>query len=187
MSSNVPTRVSWLCLAVVLASVCEILATAPCAPVATPAQAGKAAAAGFPLLFKGVEVTIASHATREDLSAKLRKILGKNTPMDDKGRLQYDVQFDPNQAPMAVVFDWDKAGRLVAVALDASSEAQNPPAKALRSWLLKDAGPGKTTRSKNGAVATTTWEHNGWRFTFQKGGDGEDSVFGFAITPLTTR
>jgi hypothetical protein len=187
VSFSVPTRVSWLCLALVLASVCQVLATAPCALGATPAPAGKAVAASFPLLFKGVEVTIASHATREDLSAKLGRILGKHTPMNDKGRLQYDVQFDPNEAPMAVVFDWDKAGRLVAVALEASSEAQNPPAKALRSWLLKDAGPGKTTRGKDSGVATTTWEHHGWRFTCRKGGDGEDSVFGFAITPLTTR
>jgi hypothetical protein len=107
--------------------------------------------------------------------------------MDDKGRLQYDVQFEPNEAPMAVVFDWDKAGKLVAVALDASSETQNPPAKALRTWLLKEAGPGKTARAKDGAIATTTWEHNGWRFTFRKGGDGEDSVFGFTITPVTAK
>lgn len=188
MHASVLTRVLGCCLAlVILASVRPDLSASPWAPDAPPARAGQAAVAGFPLNFRGTDVTITSQLTREDLSAKLGKILGKNTPIADKGRLQYDVQLEPDEAPMAVVFDWDKSGRLVGVALDAASEAQNPPAKAIRNWLLNVAGPGKTITSRAGGVATTTWEHNGWRFTFRKGGDGEDAVFGFSMTPLTAR
>jgi len=143
---------------------------------------GKEQPQGFPLVFKGREVMITRQTKHADLEAALTKILGRKTDMADKSRLQYDAQLDPNQAPLGVVFDWDKQGRLERVTLDALAEIQNPPAKELKRWLTKDAGPGKTIKNKKTGCTTMTWDSNGWSFVFTQGGDGEDSTYAFHIT-----
>jgi hypothetical protein len=152
-------------------------------PAKTPAAAEKAVSMEFPLVFKGKEIVISRQSKRPELEPKLTKILGKKTAMDDPDTLQYDVQFDPAQAPFAVVLSWDKKGGLAQITLDASEEVQNPPAKELKRWLTKNAGAGKTTKNKQAATTSTTWLHRGWRFVFTQGGDGEDSTYGFRITP----
>lgn len=141
----------------------------------------------FPLVFKGKEVMISHQVKRVEIEPKLRKLLGEKTAMENQRVLQYDVRLDPAQAPCAVVFSWDKNGNLDQVTLDAYAEVQNPPAKELKRWLTKNAGPGKTTKNKRAATTTITWDYKSWHFVFTHGGDGEDSTYGFRITPLKTK
>ena len=163
---------------------------APAAVVAAaPASAAVVAPAthGFPLNIKGTEVLFDLKADRTDLSAKLKKILGENTPMDEVNRLQWDFSIDPAQAPMTLIVDWDEKGSIVEIALDAFMEEQNPPAKELKAWLIKNAGPGKADKSLPELRENISWDYNGWNFLFQDGGDGEDSAYAFRITPLKTK
>ena len=170
------------CLAVLI-TVSSLLIGAPNdTPGKAAPAAGKEQPQGFPLVFKGKEVMITRQAKHAELEAALTKILGAKTDMEDKSRLQYDAQLDPNQAPLGVVLDWDKQDRLERVTLDAFSEIQNPVAKTLKNWLTKNVGAGKTIKNKKTGYTTTTWDSNGWKFVFTQGGDGEDSTYAFHIT-----
>jgi hypothetical protein len=141
----------------------------------------------FPLVFKGKEVIINRQTKRPELEPALTKILGAKTALEDKDTLQYDEQLVPGHAPTCVVFSWNKKGVLERVLLDAYMEAQNPPAKELKNWLIENAGPGEATKNKKGETTAITWSHQGWRFVFTEGGDGEDSTYGFNITPLKAK
>ena len=151
-----------------------------------PAPAAKAEVQEFPLMFKGRQIVISRLAKRAELEPALTKLLGAKTGMEDKSVLQYDVRLDPKEGPMTAVFSWSKKGELTQVALDAFAASQNPPAKELKRWLLKNAGSGKTTKNKQAETTTITWNHRGWHFVFTEGGDGEDSTYSFEITPLKT-
>lgn len=50
--------------------------------------------------------------------------------------MQFDFQTDPEQAPMAIVIDWDEKGVIAEIALDDLSEEQNTVARELKAWLL---------------------------------------------------
>jgi hypothetical protein len=175
----------------VAAPVAIVAATPTAAVTAAAAPASAAVVAptmqGFPLTIKGTEVLFDLTSDRADLSAKLKKILGENTPMDEKNRLQWDFSIDSAQAPMTLIVDWDEKGSIVEIALDAFMEEQNPPAKELKAWLIKNAGPGKADKSLPELRENISWEYNGWNFLFQDGGDGEDSAYAFRITPLPTK
>ena len=175
-------NVSAACLAVLITVSSPLIGAPNDKPGKAALAAGKEQPQGFPLEFKGKEVMITCQAKHADLEAALTKILGEKTGMEDKSRLQYDAQLDPNQAPLGVVLDWDKQDRLVRVTLDAFSESQNPVAKTLKGWLTKNAGTGKTIKNKKTGYTTTTWDSNGWNFVFTRGGDGEDSTYAFHIT-----
>src|ERR1035437_10081085 len=154
-----PVNAIPVCLGVLLLFSCPVIAGPPAAVEKKPVPAGNVETQDFPLIFKGAEVMITRQTKRPEMEPKLRKILGKNTELPDRSTLQYDVQMNPEQGPLCVQFSWDKKGDLDQVTLDALSEIQNPPAKALKSWLLKGAGAGKTAKSKPDHV-TTTWCHS---------------------------
>ena len=172
--------------AVLLLCSCPASAAPAAAPEKKPASAGKTLPQEFPLIFKGKQMVISRQAKRAELEPALTKLLGAKTDMREKSVLQYDVQLNPNEGSMAAVFSWSKNGELTHLSLDAFTESQNPPAKELKRWLIKNAGPGKTTKDKQAETTTLTWNHRGWRFVFTEGGDGEDSNYSFDITPLKT-
>lgn len=165
------------------------------APVATaPVALGSAVVASattdgmevgnFPLMIKGSEVLINRASKQEELGAKLTELLGDRVEMEEKNRLQYGFQVNEETAPMTIFIDWDKDGKIELICLDAMMEEQNPIAKELSAWLNKNAGAGKPVATDESDSATTVWEYQGWSFTFNNGGDGEDSSYSFEITPL---
>lgn len=154
---------------------------------ASSASAARSESQGFPLTVKGTEIFITSKTNREELSTKLQKLLGEITPMENKNRLQFDYQADPDEAPLTVIFDWDLKGNLAEIVLDAFAEKQNKPGKDLKDWLTKNVGPGKANKSKPEIKENLTWEYNGWSFHFQDGNDGEESVYAFHIKPLKSK
>jgi len=174
-------------LALLLTASCQGFAETASAPVVPSASETASVSASipdpseFPLMLKGMEVLISKGIKREDLSARLTKIVGENTQMEEKSRLQYDFQTDEESAPMALVFDWDTAGKIAEIILD----GENPPVKDLRAWLSKTAGPGKTRKEKG--YKTTTWKFKGWSFSFREGGSGEDTAYSFTIAPQKSK
>jgi hypothetical protein len=166
---------------------CPAFAAPPATAEKKPAAAATTQPQEFPLLLKNKEIVIRRTADLTSIESGLTAILGNKTDIDDKNTLQYDVQFDPGQAPYTVVFSWDKKGSLAHISLDAFDEKQNPPARELKRWLTRNAGPGKTTKNKKAETTSTTWTHRSWRFVLTEGGDGEDSTYSFEITPLKTK
>lgn len=168
-------------------------ASAP-APASAPADASGAASLasetsatpGFPLRLKGTEILIHSQLKGTELESRLQEILGEKTQMEEKTRLQYDFQADPEEAPMTVLIDLDARGAIAEVALEATSESQNPPARDLKAWLLEHSGPGtpESPKTKKNPNPDTIWVFSGWRFAHHVVVDeGEDSAFSFRIVP----
>ncbi len=177
-------------LAVSPAFAAEPVATASVAvkPAETAsATVGTVEMANFPLVIKGTEVLINRASKQEELEAKLTGLLGEKVEMEEKNRLQYGFQVNEETAPMTIFIDWDKDGKIELISLDAMMEEQNPIAKELSAWLNKNAGAGKPVSSDDSESTTTAWEYNGWTFTFNNGGDGEDSSYSFEITPLAAK
>lgn len=162
-----------------------VLKAVASATLEASASVGIIASQGFPLNLKGTMVQFDLNAKHEDLAAQLTKILGEKTAMEDQARLQFDFEAVAEQAPMALVVDWDEKGAISQILIDAFSEEQNPVAKELKAWLTLNAGPG--VASTEDAYNKNTWEYNSWTFVFSEGGDGEDSAYGFNISPLTAK
>jgi hypothetical protein len=158
-------------------------AVASSAPALDAAVAApKADSPGFPLMLKGQEVLFTPSDKREELAARLTKIIGESTPMEEKSRLQYDFQLDPESYPVGLMIDWDAQGAIAEMIVD----GENPVVKDLRAWLDKNAGSGKPGVKEDG-YQNTVWEHNGWQFTFREGGENEDTAYSFTIVPLKSK
>lgn len=174
-------------LAVSPAFAAETVATASVAAdsaIVASTTAGATEISNFPLMIKGTEVLINRDSKQEELGAKLTELLGDKVEMEEKNRLQYGFQVNEETAPMTIFMDWDKDGKIELICLDAMMEEQNPIAKELSAWLNKNAGAGKPVATDESDSGTTVWEYQGWSFTFNNGGDGEDSSYSFEITPL---
>lgn len=149
------------------------------ASVATPAAAEPSE---FPLMLKGVEVLINKEVGREVLAASLTKVLGESTEMEEKTRLQYDFQTNPESSPVALMIDWDATGKIATILLD----GEEAPTKDLLTWLKKQAGAGKAGDKEEG-YTNTVWEYRGWSFTFRQGGSNEDTAYSITIAPAKAK
>ncbi len=186
------TRFTTVALAFIVAAACQSFAGVEVKPAAaaavetastTAVTADVASAtAEFPLMLKGTEVFIGRDATRDDLAAKLTPILGEAAEMEEASRLQYDFQIETESAPVALIIDWDEAGKIAEICID----GEEVPNKELQTWLEKNAGAGKDGEKEEG-YQNTVWEHQGWKFTLRTGGDGEDTAYSFTIVPLSAK
>ncbi len=186
------TRFTTLALAFAMAATCQSFAETdvkPAAPVtvetasttAVPADVASTPAE-FPLILKGTEVLVSRDAIRDDLTKKLTSILGEATEMEETSRLQFDFQVATESAPVALIIDWNEAGKIAEICLD----GEEAPTKELQAWLEKNAGAGKEGEKEEG-YKNTVWEHQGWKFTLRNGGDGEDTAYSFTVVPLTAK
>ena len=95
----------------------------------------------FPIEINGKEITIESGMKFDTVETVLQRVIKeKPTAMASTDRIQYDVQLVPDQAPVSLVFDFDKSGTLIEVNIDAYMKQQNPPVQKLIDWLNKHAG-----------------------------------------------
>lgn len=131
----------------------------------------------IPIQILGKTMEIRSGMTRSDAKAALSSIISEDASVDTAERLQYDVQLVPEEAPVSIVFDFDKKGVVSKVMLDAQLKAQNPPVVKLVDWLQKNAGKPVTAKKGN-----STWTFSGYKIEHVSGGSGEDSVYGITLT-----
>ncbi|MBS1197697.1 MAG: hypothetical protein H6R18_1482 [Proteobacteria bacterium] len=132
----------------------------------------------FPIEVKGNTLNIRAGATRAEITGMLKKAFGAEEPsVASAERLQYDYVAKPGEGPLALMFDFNKAGVLVGLSIDANMKQQNPVAVKLLDWLKQNAGAGK----KQGK--STRWEKSGFVFKLKEVKDaGDDSSYGFEIS-----
>lgn len=180
-----------LLLALLLATACPVFSATASAPVTQTASGTASASAAtpvtaelseFPLMLKGVEVLIGKEIGREALTASLTKVLGESTAMEEKNRLQYDFQTNPESSPVALMIDWDSTGKIAGIILD----GEEAPTKDLLAWLKKNAGASRKG-AKDEGYTNTVWEYRGWTFTFRQGGSNEDTAYSITIAPAKAK
>ena len=131
----------------------------------------------FPIEVKGNTLNIRAGATRAEITGMLKKALGAEEPsVASAERLQYDYVAKEGEGPLALMFDFNKAGVLVGLGIEANMKQQNPVAVKLLDWLKQNGGASK----KQGKV--TRWEKSGYVFKFKEVKAGEDSYYGFEIS-----
>jgi hypothetical protein len=135
---------------------------------------------GFPLEIMGQSLSISTITKRADILPDLKKIIKSAPSLSTPERIQYDFQAaGDKEAPMTLLIDFNKGGTISNIGLNANEEGQNPVAKKLLGWLGQYAGK-PTVSTKMGKV----WKFREWEFSFKNGGSGEDSEYGFSISPL---
>jgi hypothetical protein len=132
----------------------------------------------FPIEIKGKTVNIQVGATRTEIAGTLKKIFaGEEPSVASAERLQYDYIAKEGEGPLALMFDFNKAGVLVGLGIDANMKQQNPVAVKLLDWLKQNGGASK----KQGKF--TRWEKSGYVFKFKEvKAAGDDSYYGFEIS-----
>jgi hypothetical protein len=132
----------------------------------------------FPLAVNGKTLELGPGSDRASVETALRAALPSEEPsVATPERLQYDYQAAPDQGPLTLAFDFDAAGRLAGLSIDAYAKEQNPVAVQLAQWLAKNAGTGVKKGSD------LAFRHAGFEFRLTEATDaGEDSMYAMAIT-----
>ncbi len=141
--------------------------------------AHKAGVKAVPVTIFGKTLAISCGMTRAEAKAELSAIIKDKPSLDTAGRLQYDVPLVPDQAPVSILFDFDKKGMVIGFMLDAYDKAQSPPSAALVSWLGSHA-----KKSMVKTKESTTWIFGGWKIEHIEGGSGEDSAYTVEFTRI---
>mgnify|MGYP001806809024 CR=1 FL=1 len=132
----------------------------------------------FPVVVNGKTLDLGTASQRASVETALRAALPSEEPsVATPERLQYDYQAAPDQGPLTLAFDFDAAGRLAGLSIDAYAKEQNPVAVQLAQWLAKNVGTGV---KKGGDLA---FRHAGFEFLLTEATDaGEDSMYAMTIT-----
>lgn len=132
----------------------------------------------FPIVVRGVSFSVSKDSDYQTIQKQLGGLLSADElSVALAYRIQYDFIAVEGQAPVLLLFDFDKRGRWTTLVVEANMKKQNPVARELGEWLVKNAGPGK----KSGK--TTTWSHAGFTFRLREViNAGENSVYGMTVT-----
>ncbi len=139
--------------------------------------ANAAPSSSFPLLIKGKSLTISSSSDRASIAALLKGVMGEEPSVSIPERIQYDFIAVEGQGPVCLLFDFDKKGKWVSIAIDANMKEQNIVGQQLVSWLTSKAGRGRK------AGKTTIWKHAGLVYRLEEVKDaGDESIYSVRIT-----
>ncbi|MCE5336719.1 MAG: hypothetical protein LLG06_19240 [Desulfobacteraceae bacterium] len=147
------------------------------AEVAGPNPGQTAVEQPIPVQILGKTIEIRKGMTRSDAKAAMSLLIADEASIDTAERLQYDVPLVPDNAPVAICFDFDKKGIVSNVVFDSMLKEQNPAVTTLVAWLRANAG--KPRVKKKGSA---TWVFGGWKIEHAEGGSGEDSTYRIELT-----
>jgi hypothetical protein len=131
----------------------------------------------IPVQILGKTIEIRKGMTRADAKSTFASLTREAPSVDSAERLQYDLILVPNNAPVSIMFDFDKKGVVTGFTLDANLKKQNPAAAKLVEWLQINAGKPQTKGKGN-----MTWVFAGWKIEHASGGSGEDSAYRVEMT-----
>lgn len=129
------------------------------------------------VVIKGKTIELRTGMTKSDITAAIAGIITDEASVDTKEQLQYDIQLVKDEAPVTIVFYFNKNNMLCGLLLDSNTKEQNPPATSLVAWLNINAG--KPAVKKKGKII---WNFRGWRIEHLDSGSGEDSMYRIEFT-----
>jgi hypothetical protein len=126
----------------------------------------------IPIQILGKTIEVRKGMTRADAKAALSGLIKDAPSLDTAEQLQYDVPLVRHNAPVAIVFAFDKKVFVSNIILDSQLKEQNPAVTTLVNWLRANAG--NPSAKKKGSV---TWIFGGWKIEHVEGGSGEDAAY----------
>lgn len=131
----------------------------------------------IPVMISGKRIDISKDLNRTAIKKTLSDIIKVEASVDTPEHLQYDVILVEDQAPVTIIFNFNKKGYVDHVMFDSYTSDQNPPVIELLSWLTKNAGKPKVRKKSN-----IIWFYGGWKIEHLNKKGGEDSVYRIEFT-----
>jgi hypothetical protein len=164
-------------LLVLLCSTSLLVMTAHGTGISKPNPGRTAVEQPIPIQILGKTIEVRKGMTRSDAKAALSSLIKEDPSLDTAEQLQYDVTLVRNNAPVSIVFAFDKKGFVSNVTLDSMLKEQNPAVTSLLKWLQANAG--NPIEKKKGSA---TWIFGGWKIEHVEGGSGEDATYRIEFT-----